>query len=36
MTAVKAVMAALALLAVGVAAKSQAPEVQRYLKVRKM
>jgi hypothetical protein len=33
----KAVIAGLALLAgVGAVAKSQAPEVQRYLKVRKM
>ncbi len=33
----KAVVAALALLVgIGVAARSQAPEVQRYLKVRKM
>jgi hypothetical protein len=33
----RAVMAALALVVgVGVAAKSQAPEIQRYLKVKKM
>jgi hypothetical protein len=33
----KAVLAALALLAgVGAAVKTQAPEIQRYLKVRKM
>ena len=32
----KLVLAVLALAMVGFAAKSQAPEVQRYLKIRKM